>query len=128
MFYTLKLKMYDWKQYLSSLYFNPKFPTGYLGSEKLYQIVKSQGIQISPRKKLFFRFHSANKKSQTRTFAEKTPRDFALVRADHFFSPQNFAEKLCENWRRDTANFHGVSPRNFAQILRENTESFKKKR
>ena len=41
--------------------------------------------QISPRKKLFFLVHSANKNSQTRTFAEKTPRDFAEVRADHCF-------------------------------------------
>ena len=35
--------MSNWKQYLSSLYFNPKFPASYLGPEKLYQIVKSQG-------------------------------------------------------------------------------------
>ena len=35
--------MTDWKQYLSSLYFNPKSPASYLGPEKLYQFVKSQG-------------------------------------------------------------------------------------
>ena len=35
--------MSNWKQYLSSLYFNPKFPASYLGPEKLYQIVKSKG-------------------------------------------------------------------------------------
>lgn len=35
--------MTDWRQYLSSLYFNPKSPASYLGPEKLYQIVKSQG-------------------------------------------------------------------------------------
>ena len=34
--------MSNWKQYLSSLYFNPKFPASYLGPEKRYQIVKSQ--------------------------------------------------------------------------------------
>ena len=43
MFYTLKIKMSNWKQHLSSLYFNPKFPACYLGPEKLFQIVKSQG-------------------------------------------------------------------------------------
>ena len=37
------IKMTDWKEYLSSLYFNPKLPSSYLGSEKLYQIVKSHG-------------------------------------------------------------------------------------
>ena len=35
--------MTDWKQYLSSLYFNPKSPASYLGPEKLYQFVKSEG-------------------------------------------------------------------------------------
>ena len=35
--------MTDWKQYLSSLYFNPNSPASYLGPEKLYQFVKSQG-------------------------------------------------------------------------------------
>ena len=37
------IKMTDWKEYLSSLYFNPKLPSSYLGPEKLYQFVKSQG-------------------------------------------------------------------------------------
>ena len=35
--------MADWKEYLSSLYFNPKLPFSYLGPEKPYQFVKSQG-------------------------------------------------------------------------------------
>ena len=35
------IKMTDWKEYLSSLYFNPKLPSSYLGPKKLYQIVKS---------------------------------------------------------------------------------------
>ena len=36
--------MSNWKQYLSSLYFNPKFPASYLApKKKLYQIVNSQG-------------------------------------------------------------------------------------
>ena len=43
------------------------------------------------------------------------------------FPPRDFAEKLRENSRRNSANFHRVSPRRFAQILRENSESFKKK-
>ena len=34
--------MTNWKEYLSSLYFNPKLPSSYLGPEKLYQLVKSQ--------------------------------------------------------------------------------------
>ena len=34
--------MTNWKEYLSSLYFNPKLPFSYLGPEKLYQLVKSQ--------------------------------------------------------------------------------------
>ena len=66
-------------------------------------------LQISPRKKLFFRIHSANKNSQTRTFAEKTLRDFREIS------------------QRNSANFRGVSVRNFAQILCENSESFKKR-
>ena len=37
------IKMTDWKEYLSSLYFNPKLPSSYLGPEKLYQIVKCHG-------------------------------------------------------------------------------------
>ena len=36
------IKMKNWKEYLSSLYFNPKLPSSYLGPEKLYQLVKSQ--------------------------------------------------------------------------------------
>ena len=36
------IKMTNWKEYLSSLYFNPKLPSSYLGPEKLYQLVKSQ--------------------------------------------------------------------------------------
>ena len=43
LFYTLIIKMSNWKQHLSSLYFNSKIPASYLGPEKLYQIVKSQG-------------------------------------------------------------------------------------
>ena len=38
------IKITDWKEYLSSLYFNPTLPSSYLGPEKLYQFVKSQGI------------------------------------------------------------------------------------
>ena len=34
--------MTNWKEYQSSLYFNPKLPSSYLGPEKLYQLVKSQ--------------------------------------------------------------------------------------
>ena len=36
------IKMTNWKEYLSSLYFNPKVPSSYLGPQKLYQLVKSQ--------------------------------------------------------------------------------------
>ena len=68
-------------------------------------------IQISTRKKLFFRVHSANKNSQTRTFSEKTPRDFAYVRADFFF--------LREISRRNSTKTRGVSTRTFAEFLRE---------
>ena len=32
-----------WKEYLSTLYFDPKSPASYLGPEKLYQYVKSEG-------------------------------------------------------------------------------------
>ena len=32
------IKMTNWKEYLSSLYFNPKLPSSYLGPEKLYGI------------------------------------------------------------------------------------------
>ena len=35
--------MTDWKEYLSSLYFNPKLPSSYLGPKKLYQIVEFHG-------------------------------------------------------------------------------------
>lgn len=35
--------MIDWKEYLSSLYFDSKSPASYLGPEKLYQFVKSLG-------------------------------------------------------------------------------------
>ena len=41
--FKLVIKMTDWKEYLSSLYFIPKLPSSYLGSEKLNQIVKSKG-------------------------------------------------------------------------------------
>ena len=34
--------MADWKQYLSSLYFDPKSPAAYQGPEKIYRLVKSQ--------------------------------------------------------------------------------------
>ena len=34
--------MTNWKEHLSSLYFNPKLPSSYLGPKKLYQLVKSQ--------------------------------------------------------------------------------------
>ena len=37
------IKVTDWKEYLSSLYLNPKLPSSYLGPLKLYQIVKSHG-------------------------------------------------------------------------------------
>ena len=35
--------MSDWKQYLSSLYYNSKHPASYSGPEKLYQYVKEEG-------------------------------------------------------------------------------------
>ena len=35
--------MPNWKEYLSSLYFNPQSPGSFLGPEKLYQLVKSEG-------------------------------------------------------------------------------------
>ena len=33
----------SWKEYLSTLYFDPESPASYLGPEKLYQYVKSEG-------------------------------------------------------------------------------------
>ena len=44
------IKMTNWKEYLSSLYFNPKLPSSYLGPEKLYQLVKSQAKRHCIRK------------------------------------------------------------------------------
>ena len=40
-------------------------------------ILTSNNTDQPKKKALFFRVHSANKNAQTRTFAEKTPRDFA---------------------------------------------------
>ena len=49
------IKMTDWKEYLSSLYFNPKLPSSYLGPEKLYQFVKSQGrFKMAARSRVLF--------------------------------------------------------------------------
>ena len=58
----------------------------------------------------------------------ENPAKFRVSSCSPLFSPRDFAEKLRENSRRNTANFRGVSPRNFAQILHETTESFKRKR
>ncbi len=35
--------MTDWKQYLDSIYFDPRNPASYAGIEKLYKHVKSEG-------------------------------------------------------------------------------------
>ena len=49
---NISIKMADWREYLSSLYFNPKLPSSYLGPEKLYQFVKSQGKFQIDRKRI----------------------------------------------------------------------------
>ena len=43
MCFCIRINMSDWKQYLSSLYFDPRSPSSFLGPEKLYQLVKSEG-------------------------------------------------------------------------------------
>ena len=71
--------------------------------------------------------HSANKNSQTRTFTEKTPRDFASVRAGHFFL-REISRRNSAKTRGETPRTFAESPRNFAKILRENKALFKKKK
>ena len=69
-------------------------------------------------KNLFFRVHSANKNSQTRTFAEKTAR-FRVRSSRPFF--------LGEIPRRNSAKTRGVSPRTFAEFLREISRRYSSK-
>ena len=43
MCFCIRINMSDCKQYLSSLYFDPRSPSSFLGPDKLYQLVKSEG-------------------------------------------------------------------------------------
>ena len=75
-------------------------------------------IQISPRKKLFFRVHSANKNSQMRTFAER----FCLSSRWSFLSPWRFAEKLCKLLRSFSARFRADTPQKL-RVISQNVNS-----
>ena len=66
-------------------------------------------IQISPRKKLFFRVSLRNTACEKKNFSRRK------IKITYFaFSPRNVAEKLRNISRRDPGRFRGESPRNFA--------------
>ena len=71
--------MSNWKQYLSSLYFNPKSPASYLGPEKLYQIVKSQGKYKIGRKRIRQWLQDQESYSLTRGARRKYTRSRVVV-------------------------------------------------
>lgn len=71
--------MTDWKQYLSSLYFNPKSPASYLGPEKLFQIVKSQGQYKIGRHRIRKWLQDQESYSLTRGARRKFPRSRVIV-------------------------------------------------
>ena len=71
--------MSNWKQYLSSLYFNPKSPASYLGPEKLYQIVKSQGKYKIGRKRIRQWLQDQESYSLTRGARRKYTRSRVIV-------------------------------------------------
>ena len=72
-------QMNDWKQYLSSLYFNPKSPASYLGPEKLYQFVKSQGKYKIGRHRIRQWLQDQESYSLTRSARHKYTRSRVIV-------------------------------------------------
>ena len=71
--------MADWREYLSSLYFNPKLPSSYLGPEKLYQFVKSQGKFQIDRKRIRQWLQDQEAYSLTRGARRKYARSRVIV-------------------------------------------------
>ena len=71
--------MADWREYLSSLYFNPKLPSSYLGPQKLYQFVKSQGKFQIDRKRIHQWLQDQEAYSLTRGARRKYTRSRVVV-------------------------------------------------
>ena len=71
--------MTDWKQYLSSLYFNPKSTASYLGPEKLYQFVKSQGKYKIGRHRIRQWLQDQESYSLTRSARRKYTRSLVII-------------------------------------------------
>ena len=76
---NISIKMADWREYLSSLYFNPKLPSSYLGPEKLYQFVKSQGKFQIDRKRIRQWLQDQEAYSLTRGARRKYTRSHVVV-------------------------------------------------
>ena len=74
-------------------------------------------IQISPRKKLFFRILCEQKVSNGNFHRENSSR--FCVSSRYFKTPRNIAEKLHKLSWRNSANFHGEIPQTFTEFLRE---------
>ena len=71
--------MSTWKDYLSSLYFNPKSPASYSSPEKLYQYVKSEGKYTIGRHKIRKFLQSQEAYSLTRGARRKFSRSRVIV-------------------------------------------------
>jgi hypothetical protein len=71
--------MSNWKQYLSSLYFDTSNPASYSGVEKLYQYIKSEGKFKIGRHKIRKWLQSQQAYSLTRGARRKFPRSRVIV-------------------------------------------------
>ncbi|XP_053400449.1 uncharacterized protein LOC128557267 [Mercenaria mercenaria] len=72
--------MSNWKQYLSSLYFDPNCPVSFAGVEKVYQYIKSQGKYKIGRHRIRKWLQSQQSYSLTRGARRRFPRSRVIVR------------------------------------------------
>ncbi|XP_053391513.1 uncharacterized protein LOC128554280 [Mercenaria mercenaria] len=72
--------MSNWKQYLSSLYFDPNCPVSFAGVEKVYQYIKSQGKYKIGRPRIRKWLQSQQSYSLTRGARRRFPRSRVIVR------------------------------------------------
>ena len=73
------IKMSDWKQYLSSIYFDTTHPASYAGPSKLYNIVSKEGKFKIGRHRIHQWLQDQEAYSLTRSARRKFPRSRVIV-------------------------------------------------
>ena len=90
----------DWKNYVESIYYNPKHPASYSGLEKLYKVIKQEGKFTISRKQLRQWLKSQETYTLHRSVRHNFPRSRVMVTSKD------------QQWDADLADMQALSKSN----------------